>query len=538
MTDKEPTKGSDLLDPEQRGSNDEKRRGANTPRRFSFTTGLVLKLLSLTAVNAVFFAGLPTMLENDWWSGLAVTGIATALIDWAYLSKKRMPAKYLVPGTIFALAFQVVPVIYSGYISLTNASISHRLTQEQTIDVLSSRTSNVPGTTRFELAILADDTGALAFYLVDDAGTEYLGTEDGLDPLTPERIEKDADGALVGVDRFTRLGIGDISDRQDEILAFEVPTDRGTVRAATLNSAAVYESLYVYDETSGLLTDTESGIVYEPIDGKFTAPDGSTLDPGWQIFVGFENYTRAFTNEAIRGPFFRVLVWNYVFALASVFLTFVLGLGLAMALNHPAMRGQKLYRALLIIPYALPSFMTALLWAGMLNQEFGVINRMLGTDLPWLRDPTLAKVSILIVNTWLGYPYFFLVSTGALQAIPEELKEASMVDGATARQTFRRITLPILMIAVAPLLIASFAFNFNNFNVIYLLNEGGPPIEGAATPAGHTDILISYTYRLAFESGAGAQWGFASAIAVLIFIMVATVSAISFRRTRALEELA
>ena len=96
----------------------------------------------------------------------------------------------------------------------------------------------------------------------------------------------------------------------------------------------------------------------------------------------------------------------------------------------------------------------------------------------------------------------------------------------------------MLMIAVAPLLISSFAFNFNNFNVIYLLNQGGPPIEGAATPAGHTDILISYTYRLAFESGQGAQWGFASAIAVLIFIMVATVSAISFRRTRALEDLA
>jgi ABC-type sugar transport system permease subunit len=132
----------------------------------------------------------------------------------------------------------------------------------------------------------------------------------------------------------------------------------------------------------------------------------------------------------------------------------------------------------------------------------------------------------------------FLISTGALQAIPESLKEAATVDGATSRQAFRRVTFPLLMVALAPLLIASFAFNFNNFNIIFLLNRGGPPIEGALTPAGHTDILISYTFRLAFEGGRGAEFGFASAIAILIFIMVATISALSFRRTRALEELA
>ncbi len=132
----------------------------------------------------------------------------------------------------------------------------------------------------------------------------------------------------------------------------------------------------------------------------------------------------------------------------------------------------------------------------------------------------------------------FLISTGALQAIPAELNEAAFVDGATPRQAFRRVTFPLLLVSLAPLLIASFAFNFNNFNIIFLLNQGGPPIEGAQTPAGHTDILISYTYRLAFESGSGQDFGFASAIAILIFIMVATISAISFRRSRALEELA
>jgi arabinogalactan oligomer / maltooligosaccharide transport system permease protein len=181
--------------------------------------------------------------------------------------------------------------------------------------------------------------------------------------------------------------------------------------------------------------------------------------------------------------------------------------------------------------------MTALVWAGMLNREFGIVNRMLDASIPWLTDPTMAKVSILLVNLWLGFPYMFLITTGALQSIPSELREAAAVDGANAFSAFRRVTFPLLLISVAPLLIASFAFNFNNFNIIYLLTRGGPPIVGAQTPAGHTDILISYTYRLAFEAGRGQDLGFAAAISVIIFVLVAAFSAFSFRYTRSLEEI-
>jgi arabinogalactan oligomer/maltooligosaccharide transport system permease protein len=173
----------------------------------------------------------------------------------------------------------------------------------------------------------------------------------------------------------------------------------------------------------------------------------------------------------------------------------------------------------------------------MLNQEFGVINRMLGGDIAWLNDPWLAKLSIILVNTWLGVPYIFLVVTGALQAMPEELLEAAKVDGARPLSAFRLVTFPLLLVALAPLLIASFAFNFNNFNTIYLLTGGGPPIEGAQTPAGHSDILVTYVYRLAFEGGRGADYAFGAAISILIFFMVAAISYISFRQTRALEDV-
>jgi arabinogalactan oligomer/maltooligosaccharide transport system permease protein len=539
MDDRPPDVSTETTpEPGSGADRDERRESPFSRRSFSWT--LVVKIVLLGAVNALAIWSLPVILGQRWWPGLIVIGVSTLLLDYAYLSKRAIPLKYLIPGTIFTVAFQVIPVVYSGYIAFTNFSTANRLSEEQAIEQITSRTSNVPGSIRYQLVILGADggDGEIAFLLTEDGGDRFLGTSEGIEPVDPSEVETDDSDRVAAVDGYTALTIRQIGDRQQEILGeFEVPTDDGVIRAATVSSAAVYLPLYAYDESSGLLTDTATGVVYQPLDGRFTADDGATLEPGWVVVIGFDNFTKILTSEAIRGPFVRVFVWNYGFAFLSVVTTFVVGLALAMALNHPTMHGRKVYRSLLIIPYALPSFMTALIWRGMLNTEFGVINEVLGVQVEWLRDPTLAKLSVLIVNLWLGFPYMFLISTGALQAIPEEMKEAAYVDGASPRQAFRRVTLPMLMVSLAPLLIASFAFNFNNFNIIYLLNRGGPPIAGAETPAGHTDILISYTYRLAFESGRGADWGLASAIAMLIFLMIATLSAISFRRTRALEDL-
>jgi arabinogalactan oligomer/maltooligosaccharide transport system permease protein len=189
----------------------------------------------------------------------------------------------------------------------------------------------------------------------------------------------------------------------------------------------------------------------------------------------------------------------------------------------------------MIIPYAVPAFLSVLVWAALLNDDFGAINQVLGTQIPWLFDPTWAKVSCLLVNLWLGLPYMFLISTGALQAIPSELQEAARVDGARNWQVFRLVNLPLLLVALTPLLIASFAFNFNNFNNIYLLTGGGPAVEGSNV-AGATDILISYTYKIAFAAGKGNDYGLAAAISIIIFFIVGAISAISFSRSKALRE--
>ena len=231
-------------------------------------------------------------------------------------------------------------------------------------------------------------------------------------------------------------------------------------------------------------------------------------------------------------------MWTFAFAFLSVFTTFALGLFLAIVFNDKRMKSRKYYRIIMILPYAFPGFLSALVWAGMMNQEFGFINTVLlgGAEVPWLTNEWLAKGSVLFVNLWLGFPYMFLVTTGALQAIPEELTEAATVDGAKPWAIFRFVKLPLLLVSVAPLLISSFAFNFNNFNLIYMLTNGGPRDVSAGVNVGATDILISMVYKVAFV-GANRDYGLASAFAIIIFILVAGIAIISFRRTKSLEEL-
>jgi arabinogalactan oligomer/maltooligosaccharide transport system permease protein len=222
-------------------------------------------------------------------------------------------------------------------------------------------------------------------------------------------------------------------------------------------------------------------------------------------------------------------------------MTFALGLGLALALKNEGMRGRAVYRSIYIIPYAVPAFLSIFVWRGLLNTQFGQVNNLLETlGLPavnWLGTSTNAMISVLLVNLWLGFPYMFLICSGALTSIPEELLEAAKVDGASAWKSFRTVTLPLLLVSTAPLLIGAFAFNFNNFVLIYLLTNGGPPLTGYDVPVGATDILISFTFDLAAGSGRGAQYALASAIVVIIFVVLATTSALSFRLTKKLEDI-
>jgi ABC-type sugar transport system permease subunit len=199
-------------------------------------------------------------------------------------------------------------------------------------------------------------------------------------------------------------------------------------------------------------------------------------------------------------------------------------------------------RTLLLVPYSLPAFISVLVWKGLLNEQLGVVNKTLVSTFglengpKWTSDDMWVKAGILLIQLWLGFPYMMLICTGALQSIPNDIYEAARVDGANVLQQFRHLTLPLLLVAVGPLLIASFAFNFNNFTIVELFNKGGPPIS-PDTPAGYSDILITYTYELAFGSGRGADYGFAATISLVIFFIVAVITFFNFRFTRTWEEI-
>jgi len=180
-----------------------------------------------------------------------------------------------------------------------------------------------------------------------------------------------------------------------------------------------------------------------------------------------------------------------------------------------------------------------LIFRGLFNENFGEINMMLnwmfGIKPGWFTDGTLAKVMILLVNTWLGYPYFLVLCLGLLQSIPKDLYEASAIAGTGPWGNLTKITAPLVLKPLIPLAIASFAFNFNNLVIILLLTGGRPDFPGTNPPAGQTDILVSYTYRIAFES-AGRDFGLAAAISAVIFVMVAVMSIINLRLMKVNQE--
>jgi ABC-type sugar transport system permease subunit len=298
-----------------------------------------------------------------------------------------------------------------------------------------------------------------------------------------------------------------------------------------------------YDPESDTLTENSTGEIYRVERGNFVTGEGATrkvLEPGFPAFIGLENLARVITDRNVRDPFWRVFLWSVGFAGGSVLLTLGLGLMLALVLNSRDVPLKPLFRSLLIIPYAVPGWLMVTTWRGLLNPVYGPVNigiaSIIGISPQWFADPGLAKVGVLFVNMYLGFPYMMLISLGVLQSIPADMYEAATIDGASWWHQFRQITLPLLLVAMAPLLVASFAFNFNNFTVVELFNNGGPPMS-AATVAGHTDVLLSYTYRLAFAGASGTDYGFAAAVGIFIFIIVSTLTFFNFRLTNRFEEI-
>jgi arabinogalactan oligomer / maltooligosaccharide transport system permease protein len=515
--------------------------GAVLPRlisAFSGTTGFAVKIALLAAANALTVWAAYVLATRHDWIAIAVLAAATVAIDILYVARRgSLPAKFLVPGTVLLVAFQVIPIIYTIDISFTNYSTGHILTKTQAIQQIEINSLQAPANGKtYTMAVARDASGNLVLILQDDATKKLsVGTQKGITPLAPGTVTLSGGGivAAKGYKLLHGLALFNV-DRQ--LQTFIVPLGKAGIRPQSTTAAVELEPTLRFDARRNVFVRITDGAIFKDNgDGEY-AHGADALEPGWKTGIGLKNFSRIANDPIVRAPFLRVFVWTFVFAGATVLLSFAFGLFLAIALDKKGLRFQRLYRSVLIIPWAIPGFLSLLVWGGLLNDQFGVVNRIFHIHVPWLFDANWARVSCIFVSTWLTVPFFFVVSMGALQSIPEELTEAARVDGGGPLQIFRRITLPLLLVAVGPLLITSFAFNFNNFNNIYLLTNGGPAFSGSGV-AGATDILISYTYKLAIAGGKGNDYGLASAVTIIIFLITAVISTVGFARTRVLEEV-
>jgi arabinogalactan oligomer/maltooligosaccharide transport system permease protein len=232
-------------------------------------------------------------------------------------------------------------------------------------------------------------------------------------------------------------------------------------------------------------------------------------------FAGLDNYIEILSDFRITEPpsFYFKLGVTVLWTVLNVGLHVTLGLFFALLLNDPMLRARGVFRVLLIVPWAIPNYITALIWKGMFHKQFGAVNFFLSAlgvePVAWFQDFWPAFATNVVTNTWLGFPFMMVVSLGALQSIPADLYEAAEVDGTTRWQRFRHITLPLLMPALVPAVIVGVVWTFNMFNIIYLVSGGAPN--------GATDILITDAFRWAFERD---RYGYAAAYSTIIFLLL------------------
>lgn len=512
-------------------------------RSSSLTTGnLLFRLLGLFIFDAgALWLGL-NLLFDGYWPFAAIILVITILINVIWLRPEAYPLRWMSPGLAFMILISVYPILYTVYISFTNFGTGNLLPKVQAIEVLEKRTFLPEKGADYNTALYTNDAGEFALWLQPKDGAEGFLVLPGQQVVSVHVGAFDPDGFPEQLEGWERVSKRDMLKAISQLQDVEFGEPPHVVKLTGLNTAAEKKQRYVYDEEQDAIVDVATDTTYyaDDITGAFIAEDGQNLIPGYTVGVGFKNYGRFISNPAFRGPLLLIFIWNVAFAFLSVLFAFSLGLLIAIAFGRD-MPARKLIKSLLIIPFAIPGVLTILVWKGLWNPINGAVATTLAgwlgmSSLNVFADPIGVKVALLIVNVWLAYPYFMLITSGALQAIPQDMYEAADLDGAGAWAQFKNLTFPLLLVGVGPLLIASFIANFNTFNVIFLFNGGGPPMVGTPTPAGHSDILISYVYRLAFAS-AGQDFGYASAITVIIFFVLAAVTLYQYRYMKVWEEV-
>jgi arabinogalactan oligomer/maltooligosaccharide transport system permease protein len=249
-------------------------------------------------------------------------------------------------------------------------------------------------------------------------------------------------------------------------------------------------------------------------------------------WVGFENFKNlvSFGSSGFGGTFVKILLWTIIWAFFATFLNYFLGMGVAMIINKKGIKFKKLWRTILVMTIAIPQFVS-LLYISKLFEKDGLINSYLlkwgwiQNAIPFWTNPMMARITIIVINCWVGIPYLMLITTGILMNIPSDLYESARIDGANGFQMFKSITLPYMLFVTGPYLLTQFTGNLNNFNVIYLLSQGRPKSTSLTGGAGYTDLLVTWLYKLTMDE---TNYAMAAVIGIMVFIVTAVISVVVY----------
>ena len=503
------------------------------------TVSPIRLLIAALAVLPVLYLDFITYQSGNSWLGVVILGLL-ALGLYIYLSPRVYAFRYLFPGLFAFALFVIFPLLYTVYISFTKYSSSHLLSYQNVVELLDRDSYIIPDTPTYGYQLYRQASGKYVLLLTNQSSPEQRFLSEPFD-LQPNQIvhyptvinastiepNRSIDGEPMKIGQTTREGLF-IPLRGYQFL---LPNGQ-TVEKEGLEQFCCRNKIWKRN-TDGSFTNQKNNSTIRPdfSRGFFVDETGEPIGIGFRVFTGLDNYMQIVTDAEVQVPFIRIFLWTVAFSALSAAGAFAIGMILAVILEWKEMRLRKLYRTLLILPYAVPAVLSILIFKGLFNQEFGAVNELLhavfGFAPQWETNPWGARAMVLLVNLWLGYPYMMLICTGMLQSIPSSIYEASAIEGSNPLTDFFHITLPLVFPPLLPVLIASFAFNFNNFSVIYLLTGGGPKMLGGGN-AGETDILVSYTYTIAFRSSEN-NYALASAIATLLFFLVGTLAWINLR---------
>jgi len=464
--------------------------------------------------------------------------IFTGVFAFVFLSDRAYVWRYIFPGLVGVVVFVIFPIMYTLGLTFTNKSNLHLLSFAQSKAYFLQQTYVAEGSHTYDLSIY-EDGDKVHLVLEDPEGNLYMTdepqsmdhVEDIIAPISAILVEPSLNEA-------PRKAAIDYRNQLDS-LQLQLPNGTILVKSKLREYGEKYP-LWSADESDPYkLTNLKDGneLIANMDEGFFYDAEGKYYTPGFQVNVGFDNYVRVLTEDGMFAPFLQIFTWTMFFAIFTVVVTFFLGMALASFVQWEPIKLRGLYQVLLILPYAVPGFILIMIFRALFNQNFGQINHVLevlfNLSPAWNSDPNLSRTMILIANLFMGYPYMFILSLGMLQSIPKDLYEASSLEGAGPITNFFKITFPLVLRPMLPLLIASFAFNFNNFVLIQLLTRGEPIIIGSSPQAGETDLLVNYAFRLAFM-GDTQDFALGATVSTFIFMMVG-IFAIAYLKAAKIE---